>query len=140
MSGQKRTVKKRKSGGARAAETKRKQQEAARSRVAGEYEANWDAAIARLGPVPDRPAAAFGWAWRAMAFALHSALTDKGLPPEARREQAARISPQLIKALEPSRLAEQLEAYERALQELRTRGVSLDPAEDGRARSAPPIS
>lgn len=130
---------KKKSGGARAAESKRKQQEAARNRTAGEYEARWDAAVTKLGLPPDRPSAAFSWAWRAMAFALHSALTDKGLPPEGRREQAARIAPQLIKALEPSRLAEQLERYEQAVQEM-TFGVPVDSSEDGGARSAPTLS
>lgn len=140
MSGQKRTVKKRRPGSARARESKRKQQEAARNRVAGEYEANWDAAIARLGPPPATVTEAFGYAWRAMLFALHSALTDKGLSPEVRREQAARISPQLIKALEPSRLAEQLERYEHALQELLKRGVSVNSPENGGARPTPSLS
>lgn len=138
-SSQKRTVKKRKrpSGGARAVETKRKRQDSARNRAGLDYEAQWDAGVAALGPVPSSPVAAFGWAWRAMAFAMQSALTDKGLPPESRREQAARIAPQLIKALEPARLAEKLEAYEKALGELDA--VPVDSPEDGGPRPAAPI-
>ena len=123
---------KRPSGGARAVEAKHLERAAKRG---PEYEDEWKAAVADLGPAPDDPVKAFTWTAKVLAFALQSAISDAGLPPEQRREQAGRIAPQLIKALEPARLAAQLEKYERALEELNAAPVDA-PADGGSGQAA----
>lgn len=125
---------KRASGGARATAAKYARMAAKRGEG---YEQDWDAAIDELGPMPLDATKAISWTAAALGFALQSALKDKGLPPESRREQVARIAPQLLKALEPAKLAVKLEEYERALEEMQP-GVQVNRAATGGTGQAPP--
>jgi hypothetical protein len=133
------------SGGARAAKKKRQARDAQRPT---HYEAKRAAALAAAcGELPTTPVATFGWLARLLVHEIWDAANDVGLPPEARREQVARLAPQLVKASEPARLSVKLEEYERTIDELRERlkertsgAAAFDPAAAGSARSPASIS
>lgn len=136
---------KQKSGGARAVAKKHQARQARRPKG---YEAERQARLAAIGAPPESMVATFGWVARILAHDIWDAETDVGLPPEARREQVARLAPQLVKALEPARLSVKLEEYEKTIDELRERlrersaggAAAFDSAEAGGPRPAASIS
>jgi hypothetical protein len=136
---------KRPPGSRRAREKRRQARQAARST---DYEAKRAEALhSACGELPTTPVATFGWLGRLLVHEIWDAANDVGLPPEARREQVARLAPQLVKACEPARLSVKLEEYERTIDELRQRlkersagAAAFDPAAPGSTRSPASIS
>lgn len=63
-----------------------------------------------VGPMPTDVKLLPHWQALSVAFCCDSAMRDPGLPWESRREQIARLSPQLSRALNPAEQAQELRA------------------------------
>jgi hypothetical protein len=110
-------TKKRKSGGARRTEAKRRAKAAAFRRPLG-YSDDWLARYRALGPAPiGNPVKAHQWVADLEMLAVEEAANDPGLPPEQRREQVGRLAAHAVKVLDPAKLALKLAELERALEE-----------------------
>ena len=124
-------MRKKKSGGKRAVEKKHRERQAARAR-SGFYAADWQKRYEQLGGAPVRePDRAHQWIADVVLLAMEEAMQDQGMPPEARREQIARLAAQAAKVIDPAKLAARIEALEEALEESNAR--TLTPPEVGTA-------
>ena len=92
---------KRDSGGARETERKRRAQAAVRPKNYSER------SIVAFNGLPAHGTSAggrFAHAIDVLCLAMDQAATDPGMPPEYRREQAARIGAAVVKAVDPKRM------------------------------------
>lgn len=104
---------KKKSGAQRRREKQQEERTAARP---ASYEAAYRKAWKRrVGAAPtDDLKKGFKWLAKALLFQAEQCQIDPGIPPESRREQLARLAPQVVKALQPEMITGELEdVYER---------------------------
>ena len=95
-------------------ERKLSEQDARRARVGFKVD-EWRKRYAALGPCPKAAEDRMAWLANHAAITLEFCAADPGPAPEASREQMGRLYPQLVKAFEPAKLAEDLRAFKAAL-------------------------